>query len=47
MMPGWLRPLWAIVARSVKKRLHELVDSITETRVERFKLALHEQIERL
>lgn len=46
-MPKWLKPLWVLLSHSIKKRLHELVDSITETRVEAFKLALHEQIERL
>lgn len=46
-LDGWLRPLWGIVARTVKQRLHELVDSIDETSLRRFKLTLHDRIEKL
>ncbi len=41
------RPLWAILARAVKERLHRLVDSIDEQELSEFKARLHERIERL
>lgn len=44
---SWLKPFWSIVARVVKQRLHEIVDSIAESDVERFKAQLHARIEKL
>ncbi len=41
------RPLWAVLARAVKERLHKLVDSIDEEDLSEFKARLHERIERL
>lgn len=44
---GWLAFAWPMIAREVKRRLHQLVDSIDEVEISLFKRLLHEQIDRL
>ncbi len=46
-LDAWIRPVWALISSAVKKRLHELVDSIDETELRRFRQALHTRIDRL
>ncbi|MCC6483817.1 MAG: hypothetical protein IT209_03130 [Armatimonadetes bacterium] len=43
----WLTPLWAVVRSAVRRRLHELVDSVDEEDVERFRERLHTCIDLL
>ncbi len=43
----WLRPLWSVISRAVKLKLHEMVDSVDEQEITRFKMKLHDRIERL
>lgn len=44
---GWLKPLWGLLAGVVKAQLHALVESVDESDIFRFKLRLHEKIDRL
>jgi len=43
----WLKPFWAVARSAVRKRLHEIVDSVDETDVERFRERLHTCIDLL